>query len=312
MGWWNRIRWGNNREHFEIDMMLRHFTIISFALLWVLFANVAGSPIEAPKEASRYQPRFYPFDGGEKAEYRVSWNKIPVASAKVQTNAKWEKGGKFYQVIVKAKTWRVLHWIWKMRDSVESVFDAKTFSPRSFIFSQSENRENVQTNIRYDPSDQKWVVRRKDGDKVEEYEFVSGDTYDPISASYLLRSLDFKVGDRLELNLFGGHNRYLLTLDVINQEPIKVKAGRFNAYKIKSQMVKVPPSKDDGYVYRATGWISADEKRILVKAKSKGIIYFSIQKHLTSGLQFGILIVPKVGGVVMKHNATWQGTTEKA
>ena len=129
-----------------------------------------------------------------------------------------------------------------MRDSVESVFDAKTFSPRSFIFSQSENREKVQTNIRYHPNDQKWVVQRRDGDKVEEYEFVSGNPYDPISASYLLRSLDFKVGDRLEMNLFGGHNWYRLTLDVINQEPIKVKAVRFNAYKIESKMVKVPPS----------------------------------------------------------------------
>ena len=107
---------------------------------------------------------------------------------------------------------------------------------------------------------------------MEGFEFVSGDTYDPVSASYLLRSLDFKVGDRLEFNLFGGHHRYLLTLDVVNQERIKVKAGQFNTYKIECQMVKRPPLKDDGYVYRATGWISADEKRILVKAKSKAWI----------------------------------------
>ncbi len=231
----------------------------------------AESNITSPNGAL-YQPKYYPFSRGEKAEYRVSWNKIPIGSAKVQMHPKWEKGKKFYQVKVRAKTWKILHWIWRMRDSVESVFEAKTFSPRSYIFSQSENRERVQTKILYEPSNKKWVVRRKEGDKVEGFEFVSGDTYDPVSAIYLLRSLDFKVGDRLEFNLFGGHHRYLLTLDVVNQERIKVKAGQFNTYKIESQMVKRPPSKDDGYVYRATGWISADEKRILVKAKSKAWI----------------------------------------
>ena len=246
--------------------VLIFFLVVGFPLILIAGSSSTSS------NGALYQPKFFPFDQGETAEYRMSWNMIPVASAKVQTKPKWEQGEKFYQVNVKAKTWRILHWIWKMRDSVESVFEAKTFSPRSFIFSQSENREKVHTNIRYEPSDQKWVVRRREGDKVEGYEFVSGDTYDPISASYLLRSLDFKVGDRLEFNLFGGHHRYLLTLDVVSQEPIKVKAGQFNAYKIESQMVKRPPSKDDGYVYRATGWISADEKRILVKAKSKAWI----------------------------------------
>lgn len=251
------------------------FSLLVFSLPLILKAESSTTS----SNGALYQPKFFPFDQGEKAEYRMSWNMIPVASAKVQTKPKWEQGEKFYQVNVKAKTWRILHWIWKMRDSVESVFEAKTFSPRSFIFSQSENREMVQTKILYEPNSQKWVVRRKEGDKVEGFEFVSGDTYDPISVSYLLRSLDFKVGDRLEFNLFGGHHRYLLTLDVVNQEPIKVKAGQFNAYKIESQMVKRPPSKDDGYVYRATGWISADEKRILVKAKSKawiGSVYLEL------------------------------------
>ncbi|NIO11074.1 MAG: DUF3108 domain-containing protein [Deltaproteobacteria bacterium] len=232
----------------------------------------AGHTSEEVKQVSHYQPRFFPFDGGEKAEYRVSWNMIPVASADVQTNSLWEQGEKYYRVNMRAKTWKVLHWIWRMRDSVEAVFEANTFSPRKFNFSQSENRERKHTSIHYEPDDQKWVVHRKNGDKEEGFEFVSGNTYDPVSASYRLRSLDFKVGDRIGFNLYGGHNHYQLTLDVIGREPIKVKAGRFHAFKIRSQMVKIPPSEDDGYVYRATGWISADDKRILVKAKSKAWI----------------------------------------
>jgi len=259
--------------------MQRLLFLALIVFLSLSFSVKAGPPVGGPNGSPPYQPRFYPFDGGESAEYRVSWNKIPVASAKVQTNPLWEEGKKFYQVKVQAKTWKILHWIWKMRDSVESVFEAKTFSPRSYIFSQSENRERVHTKILYEPGSQKWIVRRQNGSKVEGFEFVSGDTYDPVSASYLLRSLDIKVGDRLEFNLFGGHNRYLLTLDVVGQEQVKVKAGVFNAYKIRSRMIKRPPSKDDGYVHQATGWISADKKRLLVKAKSKawiGSVYLEL------------------------------------
>ncbi len=255
-------------------------SVFLFCLSLFLGAESTGSS----SNGALYQPRFYPFDGGEKAEYRASWNGIPVASAKIQTRPIWLEGKKFYQVKIRAKTWKVIDLFWKMRDSIEAVFEASTFAPHRYIFSQKENRRRTETRISFDRRTKKWIVKSQKGKKIKQFEFIAGDTFDPVSASYLLRSLDYKLGDRLELKLFGGHNRYLLTLHVVEQEQIKIKAGMFDAYKIHAQLIKQTPVAVDGKadrkkMRRGTLWISSDKKRILLKASSKvwiGSVYLEL------------------------------------
>ena len=105
------------------------------AALWVVLAFVLGSVSEAgqpmikPESVPTYQPRFYPFEGGEKAVYRTSWNGlISVATAEIYTTSAVVDGKKVYQVRVEAKTSRMLDLIWKMRDTITSTFDAKVLA----------------------------------------------------------------------------------------------------------------------------------------------------------------------------------------
>ncbi len=88
-----------------------------------------------------------------------------------------------------------------MRDVIESIFEAKTLYPRSFIFRQRENRKKIDTTAYFDPASKKWVVHRQQGYNIKDYEFISQHTLDPISAVYLARSLDFKVGDTLRMEV---------------------------------------------------------------------------------------------------------------
>ncbi|TAJ98719.1 DUF3108 domain-containing protein [bacterium] len=235
-----------------------------------LFAGDSG-------ELLQYQPRFYPFDGGESAEYRASWNGIPVASAEIQTVPLVIDGKKFYQVKVQARTWRYLELIWKMRDVIESTFEAKTLHPVRFIFRQRENRKKIDTTARFDPTSKKWTVHRQQGSSVRDYEFVSQHAMDPISAVYLARSLDFKVGDALRMEVFGGNSRYLVIMDIVGREPITVKTGVFEAYKIIPRVINLTSSGYAGRVRQATVWISADEKRRPLRVVSQVFIgYVSI------------------------------------
>ena len=235
---------------------------------------LAADPIDLP----RYQPYFYPFDGGEHAEYRASWNGIPIASAKIDTAALFIDGKKFYQVKVQTRTWRYLELIWKMRDTIESIFEARTFYPYRFIFRQRENRRKINTTAHFDPASKKWAVHREQGNNVRDYEFISQHTMDPVSAIYLARSLDFKVGDTLRMDVFGGNSRYLVTMDVVGREPITVKTGVYEAYKIIPRVINLTSSGYAGRVRQATVWISADEKRMPLKVVSQVFIgYVSIE-----------------------------------
>lgn len=240
--------------------MQRLFSLF-FALFFLSLSHAGGLSNDEPEEAGRYQPRYYPFADGERVLYQASWNGIPIAKAKIHTSLVWRGGKKFYQVKVRARTFKYLDPFWKMRDSIESIFEADTLRPHRYTFRQRENRKRIDTTALYDHESKKWVVRRQKRHKVRQFEFMSRNTLDPISATYFVRSIDFEVGDRIQLEVFGGKSRYLVILDVVGEERIRVKAGLFNAYKIIPRVINLSRSGYARRVRQVTVWMSADQKR---------------------------------------------------
>jgi Protein of unknown function (DUF3108) len=250
---------------------------LSTAWIGVVFLAISSSPagqaittLPAPEKVPIYQPKHYPFDRGEKAVYRASWNGIPVATAEISTTSQLIDGKKFYTVRVEAKSSAALDLIWKMRDTITSTIEAKALAPSRFTFSQRENRKIIDTEARFDPSAKKWFVHRDERRKVKKYEFDQPpNVVDPITAVYLARSQDFKVGDHLYFNIFGGKYRYLLDLEVERREKIQIAAGSVEAFKI---VPRIKNLMKNGYAERlneASVWISADERRIPVMLSSK-------------------------------------------
>lgn len=229
-------------------------------------------PVEEPHRPQSYQPRFYPYDGGESAVYEASWSGIPVAQAVIHTSPIVVDGKKFYEVKIEANTLKYLDPFWKMRDSIESLFKARTLQPYRYVFHQRENRKVADTTAVFDPGDKKWVVSRQQGDKIRQFEFASGNTLDPVTAAYLARSVDFKVGDTLRLEVFGGRHRYLVSLHVVGRERVTVKAGVFDSYKITPRIINLTRSGYAKRVRQVTAWISADEKRRPLKVVSEVFI----------------------------------------
>ena len=114
---------------------------LSTTWIGAIFLAVSSSPASqvaatspAPEKVPVYQPKHYPFDGGEKAVYKASWNGIPVATAAISTTSHVIDGRKFYTVRVEAKTSAVLDLIWKMRDTITSTIEAKALAPSRFTF----------------------------------------------------------------------------------------------------------------------------------------------------------------------------------
>jgi hypothetical protein len=266
--------------------------INSFAAFWLVLASIFGSASEAgqamikPEAVPVYQPKFYPFESGEKAVYRTSWNGlVSVATAEIYTTPTTIDGKKVYQVRVEAKSSKALDLIWKMRDTITSTFDAKSLSPSHFTFSQRENSKIIDTEARYNGPTKSWKVgRRQVGKKPQNYEFDSQNTLDPITAVYLARSVDFKVGDRLYFKVFGGRYQYLLELLIERKEPVELQSGKVEAFRI---IPSIQNLTKNGYAERlndATVWISADERRLPVKLSSKitfGSVYMELvqDKH---------------------------------
>jgi Protein of unknown function (DUF3108) len=262
--------------------MRRRFLSIGYtAGIFLVFFNVAAGqptvPLPAPEKVPVYQPKFYPFDGGERAVYKASWNGIPVATAVIATTSQFIGGKKFYNVRVDAKTSPILDLFWKMRDTITSTIEAKPLAPTRFTFSQRENLKVIDTEAKFDRTAKKWSVHRDERTEVKKYEFDQPpNTIDPITAVYLARSQDFKVGDHLYFNIFGGKYRYLLDLEVERREKVHIASGSIDAFKI---VPRIKNLMKDGYAERVNEgsvWISAAERRIPVMLSSRifvGSIY---------------------------------------
>jgi hypothetical protein len=255
--------------------MKRRFLSIAWrgVIFLVVSGSAAGQPTvnsPTPEKVPVYQPKHYPFDGGERAVYKASWNGVPVATAVVSTTSQMIGGKKFYTVRVEAKTSAILDLFWKMRDTITSTIEAKALAPTRFTFSQRENQKVIDTEAKFDGNAKKWSVHRDERSQVKKYEFDQPpNTIDPITAVYLARSQDFKVGDHLYFNIFGGKYRYLLDLEVERRETIQIGTGRIEAFKI---VPRIKNHMKEGYAERmneASVWISADARRIPVMLSSR-------------------------------------------
>ena len=246
------------------------------------YAGQAGQPMINPESVPVYHPKVLPFEAGEKAVYRASWNGMfSVATAEIQTVPTIVDGKKVYQVRVEAKTSRTLDWIWKMRDTISSTFDAKALSPSRFTFNQRENSRVIDTDARLDHATNRWAVNRQQvGKKPRIYEFDSKITLDPITAIYLARSIDYKVGDRLYFKIFGGRYQYLLELFIEKKEPVELESGKtVEAHRIIPRIQNITKNGYASRLNEATIWLSADERRLPIKMSSK-IAFGSVHLEL--------------------------------
>jgi len=246
------------------------------------YAGQVPQPMIKLESVPVYQPKILPFETGEKAVYRASWNGMfSVATAEIYTVPTIVDGKKVFQVRVEAKTSRILDLIWKMRDTISSTFDAKALSPSRYTFNQRENSRVIDTDARLDHVTKRWAVNRQQvGKKPKIYEFDSKNMLDPISATYLARSIDYKVGDRLYFKIFGGRYQYLLELFVEKKEPVELESGKtVEAYRIIPRIQNITKNGYASRLNEATVWISADERRLPIKMSSK-IAFGSVHLEL--------------------------------
>ena len=252
--------------------------------LCVLSASEAGQAMIKAEAVPAYQPKHFPFDAGEKEVYQATWNgMIAVATAEVQTTQTVIDGRKVYQVRVEAKTSRMLDFIWRMRDTISSTFDAKALAPSRYTFSQRENSKVIDTEAKLDHATKRWSVNRQHvGKETKIYQFDAQNTLDPITAVYLARSTDFKVGDKLYFKVFGGRYQYLLELFIEKKEPVALESGKtVEAYRIIPRIQNITKNGYASRLNEATIWISADERRLPIKLSSKivfGTVYLELMQ----------------------------------
>ena len=244
-----------------------------YYIFFVLFSiSIASSeyiePSDVKIKTENYKPENINFENG-KYKYKVSWQGIPVATANIEVN-NIDDG---FSVKAKAKTKNWLSVFYKLKFESESEFDSVKLKPKKFISRQIENSKKKVKDIQFGSDGTISTKSYKNGKEQKVFEFNSGNqTLDPITAAFLARSLPISEGTKKSFDVFNGKHRFLITFNVGLKENIKSNGKDFLCYKVIPEVKKLTDTEGEKRLRSASIWITADEKREVIKIESNVLI----------------------------------------
>ncbi len=208
------------------------------------------------------------FAPGERLEYVLKWAGIPAGDSVMEVVKEGDLDGvPLYQVISTARSRSLVDVFYKVRNRYETHISPEDGLTRKYFFAMNEGGKKKNRLLLFDQD--RHVVTRivQEEEKTQStiYE-IPEKCHDNLSSLYSMRNEDFSVGDSLTINVFEGKKTWELVVDVLGEEVIEVKAGKFETYKIH------PKLKFEG-IFRRKGqlhvWMTKDPHHIPVLMKSE-------------------------------------------
>jgi len=221
-------------------------------------------------------------------KYSFKWSVIPAASAEIKVRQEVRDGQRVTVVEAKARSSRLVDPFWKMRDQAEAVFLTDSNKPLSYKLTQKENHNNIETYVTFDNEARvakvKWEKRKGKREDKKELEIPFNNARDPITTALFLRGMDLQGQDNHEVEVVGGKSMYRIRIEKVKTERIRIKAGKFDAIKLKASAEKIYPEPDDpGKEKKVESlyiWVSDEESPKLLKLQAKAFVG-SVKGYLT-------------------------------
>jgi hypothetical protein len=229
--------------------------------------------------------------------------RIAAAEAEAEVVERVADGKKEIVIQGKARTKGWVSALWKMRDRVESVVDAETLRVKRYVIEQRENDDHTQTTVTFLPDRREAVTekiryhkplehpRRRTESRRRRYSSL-----DPASLAYAMRGIPLDTDKKeLEVAFFDGKYTFRIHAVPRGSGPLEVKAGKFDAYRIRVRVSDVDRPPKPGRkpkIIHAELWVSAGPERVPLKIESD-------------------TFVGQVYGELVKYTPPTEGSTEK-
>ena len=208
-----------------------------------------------------------PFNVGDHFYYDIKWGFFKVGEAEMLVeDAEDEKPGDLkFVLLVRTTSWADT--FYRVRNRVESYTDAEVTKSMHYVKSQSEGSRKREIVVNFDWDAGKAQYSNYD-DKIEPID-ISDNSHDPFSVLFAYRLRELILGERVSVPVTDGKKSIVTDIDVLEEQRIKVKAGRFNCLRVR------PDIKDLGGVFRKSKdshmdiWFSNDKHKLIVKMSSK-------------------------------------------
>lgn len=208
------------------------------------------------------------FGPGERLEYVLKWAGIPAGDSVMKVVRGDPVEGVFlYQVISTAKSRSLVDVFYKVRNRYETHIFPLDGLTRRYIFAMDEGGKKKNRLLLFD-QDKHLVTRivQEEGETQSQVYEIMENCNDNLSSLYSMRNQEFEVGDSLNFNVFEGKKNWELVVDVLAEEEVEVRAGKFTTLKVH------PKLKFEG-IFRRKGelhvWMTKDRHHIPVLMRSQ-------------------------------------------
>jgi hypothetical protein len=245
------------------------------------FASLIG-----PMQAADWQatltnspPGSFPAPRSFHATYRFGWSGLTAATAEINfarlSDARLRIEGT-------GRTVGLVRTLWKMDVSLSALADAKALRPIEGRQRETTRSKKITTHLAFDA---RGVTRsRNEGEAAPKLtRFDLPNLYDLQSALLYLRSQPLAAQDVYRIAVYPTTSPYFATVTVLGREKISVGAGTYDAIRLDLKLSKIGKNGElQPYrkFRRATGWVSDDADRLLLRVNAQifiGKVFVELQ-----------------------------------
>lgn len=231
-------------------------------MVCLLMFSHSAFGLEASVESS------LPFKPGERLTYVLKWGKIPAGEAVLEVMpVNTLDGEDVYHFSMRVETNSFVDVFYKVRDKMEGFTNLDVTHSMLYKAKQREGgyKRDMLVNFDWDKQQAQYSNGKRAKDPIE----IPIGTFDPLSALYYTRLVPPQESVEIIRPVTDGRKAVNGVVKVVKKQTIKVPAGKFETFLVE------PSTEGIGGVFKKSKkakiqlWMSADERRIPVKIKSK-------------------------------------------
>lgn len=234
---------------------------VVLALVFSLLSGMDVQAVGAP----------FPFKPGERLTYVLKWQAIPAGEAVLEVQPMAEVDGNFaYYFVMTTESNSFVDIFYKVRNRIDAYSDSAM--QHSILYKKKQREGSHERDVVVSFDWQKKMAKYVNkGKKRKPISLLSG-SFDPLSALYHIRMMKMEPGLRISQPVTDGKKSVVGEVHVVRRETIEVSGQSYDTFLIE------PDLKHVGGVFKKSKdaklqiWVTADQRRIPVRVKSKVVV----------------------------------------
>lgn len=212
-----------------------------------------------------------PFSPGERLTFELKWGVIPAGEAVLEVlPVEMMDGAPVYHFVMTATSNSFLDVFYKVRDRIDSYTDIHM--THSLLYKKKQHEGSTRRDIVVQFDWGKGEANYTNYDRPKPPVKLWPGAFDPLAIFYRTRLFDMRVNVILEHPVSDGRKTLMGQAKVIRRETLAINGKTYDTFLIE------PELKDIGGVFKKSKdgkieiWLTADERRIPVKIRSKVVV----------------------------------------